>query len=595
VTKAQTSSLGLVVALLCAASCKPNLDILRDGKTNGEGGATGEIGGGDAKGGSLANGGAINGGNNANGGSSVGVGGAASGGAPATSSSGGTLGAAGNCTGGADAGATAAGGNGNAFGGASGAAGTPNAGGSNAGGTAANGGAGTGGAIGTAGFAGIAGAANCRPKYAVLEPGPALKFDFDAGTGTAISDSSGNGANGSWVGSPNWTTNGRVNGAVTFGANQYVTAPSGLLSSAGAVTVAGWVKLSANASGTTLFDFGSDATNHFYLRTNGGTGVSFGAEVNGGTIQEFVSNYVLPLGIWKHVALTLSGTIATLFIDGLEVLNRSFAFSPSDLVNTTSNRIGCNQAGAGFLYGTVDDFRVYARALTASEVMALAPPGSDYVHFNFDETCGNTLYDRSSKGLVASLPNGGAFANGRVGGALMLDGSSQYVQLPSGMIETCTDLTAAMWVRRTSPQLWERLFTFQQGLPTYMSLAAGNGSAVTGLMQFTAKLNGPVTKGTSDEQVVVVNSTASSPSKGMWGHVAVVLQSGTGHLYFNGVEVSSNTVSIKPSDLGTALIGSIGQALYPGEPYLAGYVDDLRVACRAYLLGEIKALAQTDL
>jgi hypothetical protein len=145
-----------------------------------------------------------------------------------------------------------------------------------------------------------------------------------------------------------------------------------------------------------------------------------------------------------------------------------------------------------------------------------------------------------------------------------------------------------MWVRRRAPTNWERLFVFGQGVNTSMTLAAWTSLNV---MQFSAKLNGGSSRGSADEQQIASGSTALSPQSGLWAHVAVVLQSGNGRLYLNGQEVGSGSVSIKPSDLGSTAINAIGQPLYVGEPYLAGLVDDLRISCRAFPLGEIKILA----
>jgi hypothetical protein len=149
-----------------------------------------------------------------------------------------------------------------------------------------------------------------------------------------------------------------------------------------------------------------------------------------------------------------------------------------------------------------------------------------------------------------------------------------------------------MWVRRADPKLRERLLSFPASTTTLMSLAAWNGSNLT---DFVAKLNGGALRDSADEQHVVASTTANGPQKGLWGHLAIVLQQGTGRMYFNGQEVGTGTISIKPSDMGAAVLGSIGKPLYTGEPYFSGAIDELRIACRAYSPGEIKILAQTDL
>jgi len=351
--------------------------------------------------------------------------------------------------------------------------------------------------------------------------------------------------------------------------------------------VAAWVKLSANPAGNALFDIGSSATNHFYLKV-GGNGLTLGAQVNGGTVDELVTSYTLSLGVWKHLAVEVAGGQFLLYVDGLQVAQKATSFVPSALGDTTSNLLGVLNGGTVNLYGVVDDFRVYNRGLSSQEVEALAPPGTDYIHFNFDEVCGSQAHDSSDNHLVAELPADCTWSSGRIGGSLALDRTfSQYLSLPQGVLASCSDLTIALWVLRTSPQNWERIFVFGQGTQTSMTLAAGN---TTGIMQFSSKQNGSSLRG-YDEQLMQSGSLSQSPQSGLWAHVAVVIQSGNGRLYFNGAQVGTGTISNLPSAMGVTPINTFGQPLYLQEPSYAGRLDDLRISCRAFPPNEIKILA----
>ena len=83
----------------------------------------------------------------------------------------------------------------------------------------------------------------------------------------------------------------------------------------------------------------------------------------------------LPTG-WHHTAVVIDGTTmtATLYLDGGAVAGTSsVAVLPKDLGVTTQNWIGRSQFTAdAFFNGTVDDFRIYNRALSAAEVRYLA-------------------------------------------------------------------------------------------------------------------------------------------------------------------------------------------------------------------------------
>ncbi len=73
------------------------------------------------------------------------------------------------------------------------------------------------------------------------------------------------------------------------------------------------------------------------------------------------------------MAVTLSGSLGILYVDGVEVgRNSAMTLRPSGLGSTTQNWIGRSEYSADpFLAGSVDDFRIYGRALSATEVQTL--------------------------------------------------------------------------------------------------------------------------------------------------------------------------------------------------------------------------------
>jgi hypothetical protein len=79
-----------------------------------------------------------------------------------------------------------------------------------------------------------------------------------------------------------------------------------------------------------------------------------------------------------HVAVTKSGNTGTLYVNGSVVgTNNSMTLSPSSMGSTNQNWIGQSQYSADpYLDGQVDDFRIYNRALSSSEVNDLASGGT---------------------------------------------------------------------------------------------------------------------------------------------------------------------------------------------------------------------------
>jgi hypothetical protein len=82
----------------------------------------------------------------------------------------------------------------------------------------------------------------------------------------------------------------------------------------------------------------------------------------------------LPVGTWKHVAVTFNSQTGSLYEDGVLVRAITpFAFTPMTLGATTDNWIGRSLYNVDpYFKGKVDDFRIYGRVLSAKEISALA-------------------------------------------------------------------------------------------------------------------------------------------------------------------------------------------------------------------------------
>lgn len=194
-------------------------------------------------------------------------------------------------------------------------------------------------------------------------------------SGTAVSDSSGNGKNATANGTFSWAAGKNGNAISLNGSNAYVSLPSGIVSGLNDFTIAAWVKVNGNSDWARIFDFGTGTNNYMFLTADaGGTpGLRFGITTSGnGAEQQISTNAALATGTWKHVAVTLSGSTGILYVDGAEVArNAGMTLKPSSLGTTTLNYIGKSQFSDPYLNGSVDDFKIYSRALSASEVSGL--------------------------------------------------------------------------------------------------------------------------------------------------------------------------------------------------------------------------------
>jgi pectin methylesterase-like acyl-CoA thioesterase len=203
-------------------------------------------------------------------------------------------------------------------------------------------------------------------------------WKFDETSGTTAADSSG-GNPGTLQSGATWTS-GIISNAVHLDGttNGYLSFPAGLVGSLNDFSVSTWVKLDTNATWSRVFDFGSGTSTYMFLSPASGSGtMRYAITTSGGAgEQQINSSALLSTGIWHHVAVTLSGTLGILYVDGAAVgTNSGMTLKPSSLGNTTQNYIGKSQYADPNLNGSMDDFRIYNHALSASEVSTLADAG----------------------------------------------------------------------------------------------------------------------------------------------------------------------------------------------------------------------------
>jgi chitodextrinase len=192
-------------------------------------------------------------------------------------------------------------------------------------------------------------------------------YSFDENAGTSVADVSGNGHTGTIAGA-SWTA-GRFGSGLEFdGVDDRIDLPGlGTFYDTG-FTLEAWVRKRTTKRDATVLGSWSNGQNGGPMIWVPNTVGRYYQTLNRGTANYLDSGRAPAVGTWEHLATTYDGTTVRFYVDGQQVATRTFTGNVGD-----SNiwRIGAyGPTAAGFFDGTIDEVRVYNRALTAAEVAA---------------------------------------------------------------------------------------------------------------------------------------------------------------------------------------------------------------------------------
>ncbi len=447
-----------------------------------------------------------------------------------------------------------------------------------------------------------------------LENGLVGHWTFDGpnmniGSGTReVIDTSGSGNHGDWKNHATTTVAGKLGQGILFdGTDDFISMGSGDIpfTKTSAFSGTAWIKTRNTGAISSNWEYIASSGWVFAIGIAGANSVEFGLlndVANAGRYQMGSTN-VLD-GQWHFISFTYDGsnTVAgiKLYTDGgLEGMSTFRNSDPGTLVDNDLRIAATEGLGTGeFEFdGTIDDVRIYNRALATSTIKRLYELGATthinttidtndelenglVGHWTFDgpkmawgSSTAEVLDSSASsiEGDMVNMDQQSATA-GKMGQGLKFDGSNDSIVMSPVSLVSST-FTASLWAKiPTTGTGAGYLFDYRLN----NSLIAFRGDVFNDIFIRDASSNTPTPS----------QPSVTYPKDNQWHHY-VITADGTNVVSFkDGVQISTNSFSSSISASSELSIGRTGA----GGLWASASIDDVRVYNRALSASEVTRL-----
>ncbi len=361
------------------------------------------------------------------------------------------------------------------------------------------------------------------------------------------------------------------------GTGDYLTSTVSSVGSSGDLTVEGWVYPTASGVRRTFFFVGSTGTFDLNLFTEITTANVLRFLIRNDSVIDILdisSTATVSANTWSHVAFVLSGTSATIYLNGVSVATGTLSGARTGTFTTGS--IGALLSGGATHYfnGYISNLR-YVKG-TAVYTAAFTPPTAPLTAITNTSllTCQSNRFIDNSSNAYTITRNGDTsvqafspfapqyqYTASGTGGSGYFDGTGDYLSSTQSAYAPSGDFTVEAWFY-AAPD-----FSGYGGICTNAASAGSTGWRL--VLSPTPDTIGAWFNGTSFTNV------AYKP--GQWYHVALV-RSGTSSnnvsFYINGVRQQqiTNTTAVASQSL---VVGRYHSDV--DNYYLKGYISAVRV------------------
>jgi hypothetical protein len=367
------------------------------------------------------------------------------------------------------------------------------------------------------------------------------------------------------------------------GGTGYAEVPRHVVNTSRSFSATAWVRLEQVGGRRTVVSQDGSTTSAFTIEADPGGGWSFtmftkdvGGEAHraiGGTAQA---------GVWTHLTAVYDAGkgLMSLYVNGVLAASRAHTDAwdhPAGKLQIGRGRFGGQPVD--YFPGSIDDVAAYNRVLFADEIRTLAGRDLQLVHnWALDEASGAVAAD-SVGSRRATLTGGAAFAPGRVGNAVRLDGADDAAATEGIDLRTDTSFTVTAWINLDGAEC--DLDEVSQCKVDAVSL---DGPAFSKFRLGHVIDDDQNRAGTwffelpEDDGKITKAVVAGKPGDTGWVHLTGVYDAPSGKLwlYVNGQRVGDGTLNRPWHPSGGLQIGR-GKAGGKWTEYWPGLVDDVRL------------------
>jgi len=335
-----------------------------------------------------------------------------------------------------------------------------------------------------------------------------------------------------------------------------------------------WVKLDEHNAGgyNFVYSYGYGSANSAY-----GTSVSANNTVQFAWGNDHTAADATPIGVWKHVVVTYDGTLSKIYSNGILVGTNTKAWNTQNSANVF--KFGTGAGGEKWFKGAIDDFKIYNRAITETEVKTIYNTENGIIaKWNFD----NSYTDVTGN---ISLPSNTATSftadrHGNANGAININStidapnmgtSAAVTGLPYGNSQR----TFSFWVKMNqilaNPAGLNYVFSY--GTSANGNMAVSINSTTTALMLG------------SDSYLINDDNRANA-----WQHYAITFDGTSTKVYKNGFLLGNSSKVFNGTNNSDVLRFGAGTNTSWGNAKFNGAIDDFTIYNKALTAQEVLAL-----